>query len=158
MKFEFFYSFFYFQPISSSSSASVTSSPPFQLVNQPLLHQTTKPGFESMRHSLSNMSLSSRCSYDNMDENTGDIDHHPISYYTNSNHSKQTRRISLNQADNLSTNSAATLRTDSYRQAHPLQSFAFEYPKRPLLPQSTESNNQQNRRKLNGNKQYEISV
>jgi hypothetical protein len=93
-----------------------------------------------------------------MDENTEDIDHHPISYYTNSNHSKQTRRISLNQADNLSTNSAATLRTDSYRQAHPLQSFAFEYPKRPLLPQSTENNNQQNRRKLNGNKQYEISV
>jgi len=49
-----------------------------------------------------------------------------------------------------------TLRTDSYRQAHPLQSFAFDYPKRSLLPQSIENNN--NRRKINGNKQYEISV
>ena len=146
----------HFQAISSSSSASVASSSPFQLVNQPLLHQTTKPGFESMRHSLSNMSLSSRCSYDNIgdDNNTDDI-HQPVPYYPNS---KQTRRVSLNQADNLSTNSAMTLRTDSYRQAHPLQSFAFEYPKRTLLPQSTENNSQHNRRKLNGNKQYEISV
>jgi hypothetical protein len=92
-----------------------------------------------------------------MDENAEDI-HHPIPYYPNLNHLKQTRRISLNQADTLSMNSAMTLRTDSYRQAHPLQSFAFDYPKRSLLPQSTENNNQQNRRKLNGNKQYEISV
>jgi len=106
------------------------------------------------------MSLSSRCSYDNIDENTED-NHQSLSYYTNNN-SKQIKRIYLNQnslqADTLSTNSAATLRTDSYRQAHPLQSYAFEYPKRSLLPQSIENNNQQNRRKINGNKHYEISV
>jgi len=69
------------------------------------------------------------------------------------------KRIYINQnstqSDTLSTNSALTLRTDSYRQAHPLQSFAFDYPKRSLLPQSIENNN---RRKLNGNKHYEIAV
>ncbi len=138
----------------------MTSSSPFQSVQKSLLHQTKKPGFDSVRRSLSNMSLSSRCSYDNIDENTED-NHQSLSYYTNNN-SKQIKRIYLNQnslqADTLSTNSAATLRTDSYRQAHPLQSYAFEYPKRSLLPQSIENNNQQNRRKINGNKHYEISV
>ena len=29
-----------------------------------------------------------------------------------------------------------TLRTESYRQAHPLQTFAFDYPKQPLISQS----------------------
>lgn len=97
-----------------------------------------------------------------MHEN-GDEIRSPLPYYPPSNNSKQIKRISLNQADNISTNSAITLRTDSYRQAHPLQSFAFDYPKRPLLAQPMEnnhspSNNPSNRRKLNGNKQYEISV
>jgi hypothetical protein len=143
--------------MSSSSSASVTSSSPFQPVKKPLIHQTTKPSYESIRRSLSNMSLSSRCSYDNIDGNTGDL-HPPLSYYTNNN-SRQMKRLYLNQnsiqADTLSNNSALTLRTDSYRQAHPLQSFAFDYPKRSLLPQPIENNTQ---RKINGNKHYEISV
>ena len=92
-----------------------------------------------------------------MNENTEEI--RPSQpYYTNTNNPKQMKRISLNQADTISTTSAMTLRTDSYRQAHPLQSFAFDYPKRALLPPSTETNNQSTRRKLNGNKQYEISV
>ncbi len=146
---------FYLKPISSSSSASVTSSSPFQPVQKPLIHQTTKPNFESIRRSLSNMSLSSRCSYDNIDGNTGDL-HPPLSYYTNNNNSRQMKRLYLNQnsiqADTLSNNSALTLRTDSYRQAHPLQSFAFDYPKRS---QTIENNTQ---RKMNGNKHYEISV
>jgi len=146
------------QPTSSSSSASVTSSSPFQPVKKPLLHQTIKPEFESIRRSASNISLSSRYSYDNIDENTEDI-RPPLPYYTNNKNSKQMKRIYINQnstqSDTLSTNSALTLRTDSYRQAHPLQSFAFDYPKRSLLPQSIENNN---RRKLNGNKHYEIAV
>jgi hypothetical protein len=111
------------------------------------------------------MSLSSRCSYDNIDGNEED-NHQPLPYPTNNNNniSKQMKRIYINQnsaqADNVSTNSAATLRTDSYRQAHPLQSFAFDYPKRPLLSQSIPNNDQENRRKINGNnnKHYEISV
>ena len=101
-------------------------------------------------------------------QETGDDIRSPLPYYPPTNHAKQIKRISLNQSDNISTNSAMTLRTDSYRQAHPLQSFAFDYPKRPLLAQSTETNpslnnnhhlhNPSSRRKLNGNKQYEISV
>ncbi|CAF4748858.1 unnamed protein product [Rotaria sp. Silwood1] len=156
------------QQISSSTSSSVTSSLPFQPVKKNLLQQTTKPGFESIRRSLSNLSLSSRCSYDNMEENEDDI-HQPLPYqtisnnnYNNNNSSKQMKKMYVNQnsiqSDNISTNSAMTLRTDSYRQAHPLHSFAFDYPKRPLLPQSKQNNEQQNRRKVNGNKQYEISV
>ncbi|CAF3709582.1 unnamed protein product [Rotaria sordida] len=155
------------QSISSSTSTSVTSSLPFQPVKKNLIHQTTKPGFESIRRSLSNMSLSSRCSYDNIEENEVDI-HQPLPYQTstttnnNNNSSKQLKKIYMNhnsvQSDNVSTNSAITLRTDSYRQAHPLHSFAFDYPKRPLLSQSIQNNDQQNRRKLNGNKHYEISV
>jgi hypothetical protein len=47
-----------------------------------------------------------------------------------------------------------TLRTESYRQAHPLQSFAFEYPKQPLISQSGEKNDQQ----IGLKKHYEISV
>ena len=74
------------------------------------------------------MSLSSRCSYDNIDENEGTIQS-PLPYYVNNN-SKQLKKISMNQnsiqTDTVSTNSAMTLRTDSYRQAHPLQSFAFD--------------------------------
>jgi len=70
------------QPTSSSSSASVTSSSPFQPVKKPLLHQTIKPEFESIRRSASNISLSSRYSYDNIDENTEDI-RPPLPYYTN---------------------------------------------------------------------------
>ncbi|CAF0745783.1 unnamed protein product [Adineta steineri] len=153
------------KPPSIASSASVTSSSSFQPVKKPLLHQTKKPEFDSLRRSLSNMSLSSRCSYDNVDGNEDDI-HQPLPYYVNNpnnnNNSKQMKRIYINQnsvqADNVSTNSAMTLRTDSYRQAHPLQSFAYDYPKRPLLPQSVQSTNQQSRRKTNGNKHYEISV
>jgi len=117
-----------------------------------------------MRRSLSNMSLSSRCSYDNVNENHEDI-HQPVPYYTNNsnnNNSKQMKKVYMNQnsvqADNVSTNSVMTLRTDSYRQAHPLQSFAFDYPKRLLLPQSIQNNDQHNRKKLDANKHYEISV
>ena len=108
------------------------------------------------------MSLSSRCSYDNIDGHEDDI-HQPLPYHPTTNNSKQMKRIYINQnsvqADNVSTNSAATLRTDSYRQAHPLQSFAFDYPKRPLLTQTISNNDQDTRRKVNGNdKHYEISV
>lgn len=148
----------YLKPLSNSSSASVISSSPFQYAKKPLSYQPTKPGYESIRRSLSNISLSSRCSYDNVNENPADI-HQSLPYYTNIN-SKQIKRNNLNgnsiQADTQSTNSAITLRTDSYRQAHPLQSFAFDYPKRSLLSQSIENNNRQ---KVNGNnKHYEISV
>ncbi|CAF2343791.1 unnamed protein product [Rotaria sp. Silwood2] len=161
-----------YKPVSTSTSASVTSSFPFQPVKKNPSHQTTKPGFESIRRSLSNMSLSSRCSYDNIEEDEDEDDiHQPLPYQTsnnnnnnnnNNNSSKQMKKMYINQnsiqSDNVSTNSAMTLRTDSYRQAHPLHSFAFDYPKRPLLPQSKQNNEQQNRRKINGNKHYEISV
>ena len=61
-----------------------------------------------------------------------------------------------NPGDTVSTTSALTLRTESYRQAHPLQSFAFDYPKQPLLTQSTSPTN---KNQTNGSKkQYEISV
>lgn len=56
--------------------------------------------------------------------------------------------------DATSTTSALTLRTESYRQAHPLKSFAFDYPKRPLLHQSTSGQDSQNET----HKSYEISV
>ncbi|UJR28127.1 hypothetical protein I4U23_009383 [Adineta vaga] len=152
------------KPSSSASSASVTSSSSIQPMKKSLIHQTKKPEYDSMRRSLSNMSLSSRCSYDNVDENDDDL-HQPLPYYSNNNNnnnSKQMKRIYMNQnsiqADNVSTNSMATLRTDSYRQAHPLQSFAYDYPKRPLISQINQATDQQNRSKLNGNKHYEISV
>ena len=56
--------------------------------------------------------------------------------------------------DTASTNSAMTLRTESYRQAHPLQSFAFDYPKRSLISQTITKKDNQN----GNNKHYEISV
>lgn len=143
--------------MSTSSSNSAISSSPFQSVKK----SSSKPGYESVRRSLSNISLSSRCSYDNINENPDD-NHQPLPYYpnnNNTNNSKQIKRNNFNenfhQADTQSTTSAITLRTDSYRQAHPLQSFAFDYPKRSLLSQTIENNN---RRKTNETKHYEISV
>ncbi|CAF4575586.1 unnamed protein product [Rotaria sp. Silwood2] len=59
------------------------------------------------------------------------------------------------QGDATSTTSALTLRTESYRQAHPLQSFAFDYPKRPLISQSISRKDNQNG---TNNKNYEIAV
>jgi len=58
------------------------------------------------------------------------------------------------QGDTESTTSAMTLRTESYRQAHPLQSFAFDYPKQPLISQSTSKKDREN----GPTKHYEISV
>jgi hypothetical protein len=52
-----------------------------------------------MRRSLSNMSLPSRCSYDNVNENQEDI-HQPVPYYTNNsnnNNSKQMKKVYMNQ-------------------------------------------------------------
>lgn len=124
-----------------------------------------KPIVESLGRSLSNMSLSSRCSYDNLDGHEDQFSE-TVPYYPpgQSNHSKSAlKRIYMNQhsvqADTMSTNSSATLRTDSYRQAHPLQSFAFDYPKRPLISQSRKpTDHPSNRTRANANKQYEISV
>jgi len=128
------------QPTSSSSHASSSSSSPVQSIKNPLKPKT------NIRESLSNISLSSRYSYDNIDENEEYIfDIHgrrqrpipvtPIEYYSNN---KQTNRMNNDiQGDTESTTSAMTLRTESYRQAHPLQSFAFDYPKQPLISQST---------------------
>jgi hypothetical protein len=109
------------------------------------------------------MSLSSRYSYDNINENEDYVfDIHgrrqrplpstPIDYLTNNN--KQTSRMNDAQGDTASTTSAMTLRTESYRQAHPLQTFAYDYPKQPLISQSTSKKDHQNGPK----KQYEISV
>ncbi|CAF0870226.1 unnamed protein product [Adineta ricciae] len=153
------------KPSSSASSASVTSSSSIQPMKKTLIHQTKKPEFDSMHRSLSNMSLSSRCSYDNVDGTEEDLPQ-PLPYYSannnNNSNSKQMKKIYMNQnsvqADNVSTNSMMTLRTDSYRQAHPLQSFAYDYPKRALLPQTLQASDQPNRGKFNGNKHYEISV
>jgi hypothetical protein len=140
----------------------VASSSSFQPVQKPLLHQVNKPIVESLRRSLSNMSLSSRCSYDNIDGNTDDIQQTLPDYTKTHTNPKALKRFYMNQhatqADSVSTNSSATLRTDSYRQAHPLQSFAFDYPRRPLLSQSRKSNDNDSRQKLNGTKQYEIAV
>lgn len=123
-----------------------------------------KPVVESLGRSLSNMSLSSRCSYDNLDGRDDQVGE-SLPYYgnTHSNPKSTLKRVYMNQhsvqADTMSTNSSATLRTDSYRQAHPLQSFAFDYPKRPLISQSRKPAEQENNRtRFNGNKQYEISV
>lgn len=120
-----------------------------------------------MRRSLSNMSLSSRYSYDNIDENEEYIfDIHgrrqrpipgtPIDYLSSNN--QQTKRINTTNTDGpgdtTSTASAATLRTESYRQAHPLQSFAFDYPKQPLISQTISKKDHQNE----PTKHYEIAV
>lgn len=109
------------------------------------------------------MSLSSRYSYDNVDETeeyTFDVHGQrqrpipmtPIEYYMQTKPHK--RMNSDAQADTASTTSAMTLRTESYRQAHPLQTFAFDYPKRPLLSQSMPRKDHPN----GSSKQYEISV
>lgn len=109
------------------------------------------------------MSLSSRYSYDNIDENEEYIvDIHgrrqrplpptPIDYLS---HSKPLETQPEGQADTVSTTSALTLRTESYRQAHPLQSFAFDYPKQSRNAQPASTSKTQ----ANGpRKQYEISV
>ena len=127
-----------------------------------MLHQVHKPAVESLRRSLSNVSISSRCSYDNIDQNGDTFQEISPTHQDRNEKAKSIKRNFLNQhsvqVDTISTNSSATLRTDSYRQAHPLQSFAFDYPKRPLLAQTRKSNGHDNRQKLNGNKHYEISV
>jgi hypothetical protein len=108
------------------------------------------------------MSLSSRYSYDNIDENEEYVfDIHgrrqrplpstPIDYLTNT---KQASKMNDIQGDTTSTTSAMTLRTESYRQAHPLQTFAYDYPKQPLISQPLSKKDHQNGPK----KQYEISV
>ncbi|CAF3414086.1 unnamed protein product [Rotaria sp. Silwood1] len=150
------------QPTSSSSSSnssSPSSSPIQSIKNQP-------KSKTNMRHSSSNMSLSSRYSYDNINENEEyifDIHGHrqrpipatPIDM--DSNHKQTTRMNTINndvQGDATSTTSALTLRTESYRQAHPLQSFAFDYPKRPSISQSITRKDNKN----GSNKNYEIAV
>jgi hypothetical protein len=146
---------FVFQPTSSSSQTSSSSASPIQSIKN-----QSKP-ITQLRRSLSNMSLSSRYSYDNIDENEEYIfDIHgrrqrplpptPIDYHLNN---TQIQKVDI-QGDTASTTSAMTLRTESYRQAHPLQSFAFDYPKQPLISQSGEKNDQQTGVK----KHYEISV
>ncbi|UJR21315.1 hypothetical protein I4U23_024406 [Adineta vaga] len=149
------------QPTSSSShiSSSSSSSPIQSIKNQ-------SKAKNNLPRTLSNMSLSSRYSYDNIDENeeyTFDVHGQrqrptpgtPNDYLTKTNHTKRMNTINNDpQGDTASTTSAMTLRTESYRQAHPLQSFAFDYPKQPLLSQSTS-------RKDNSHvpsKHYEISV
>jgi hypothetical protein len=106
------------------------------------------------------MSLSSRYSYDNVDENDEyvyDV-HGQRQQSLSTGHglaSKTKANIATDaQADTASTTSAMTLRTESYRQAHPLKSFAFDYPKRPLLSQSSTKKDPSNGK----SKQYEISV
>jgi hypothetical protein len=120
-----------------------------------------KPIVESLRRSLSNMSLSSRYSYDNIADQEDHVQETLPSLTDPHHHSKVMKRIYMNQhsvqADNVSTNSSATLRTDSYRQAHPLQSFAFDYPKRPLLPQSRKSTEHDNQPRFD-KKQSMVSV
>jgi hypothetical protein len=112
------------------------------------------------------MSLSSRYSYDNIDENEEYIfDIHgrrqrpipstPIDYYSNNKQIKRMNTVNNDvQGDTASTTSAMTLRTESYRQAHPLQTFAFDYPKQPLISQSIPKKDHQN----GPTKHYEISV
>ena len=110
------------------------------------------------------MSLSSHYSYDNIDENEEyTVDIHgrrqrplpptPIDYLSQSN------PLAIQpegQGDTVSTTSGLTLRTESYRQAHPLQSFAFDYPKQSRNAQPTTTTN---KTQANGpRKQYEISV
>ncbi|CAF1249596.1 unnamed protein product [Adineta steineri] len=149
------------QPTSSSSHmSSSSSSSPVQPVKNQVKSKT------NMRRSFSNMSLSSRYSYDNIDENeeyTYDIHGHrqrpipgtPIDYLSKTKPTKRMNTVNNDiQGDTASTTSAMTLRTESYRQAHPLQSFAFDYPKQPLLPQSLSRKDSSNL----PNKHYEISV
>lgn len=140
----------------------MTSSSSFRPAQKPLLHQMNKPIVETVRRSLSNMSLSSRYSYDNIADQEDHVQETLPSLTDPHHHSKAMKRIYMTQhsvqADNVSTNSSATLRTDSYRQAHPLQSFAFDYPKRPLLPQSRKSTEHDNQPRIKANKHYEISV
>ncbi|CAF2411964.1 unnamed protein product [Rotaria sp. Silwood2] len=149
------------QPTSSSSHSSSSSSSPIQSIKNQSKSKT------NIRHSSSNMSLSSRYSYDNINENEEYMfDIHgnrqrplpstPMDL--NSNHKQTTRMNTINndvQGDATSTTSALTLRTESYRQAHPLQSFAFDYPKRPLISQSISRKDNQNG---TNNKNYEIAV
>lgn len=109
------------------------------------------------------MSLSSRYSYDNIDENEEYVyDVHgrrqrplpptPIEYHLNNN-TKQVKRMNTDgQTDTASTTSAMTLRTESYRQAHPLQTFAYDYPKQPLISQTKKDHQNEL------NKHYEIAV
>lgn len=144
--------------ISSSSSSSRTPSP------LPEIKNPSEKAPLNWQRSLSNMSLSSRYSYDNIndgEEYSYDIhgkQKKPVS--TKSTELHQTgsamvlRSNSDVQADTNSTNSAMTLRTESYRQAHPLHSFAFDYPKRS----TPNSSNLNKPNPCNNIKQYEISV
>lgn len=153
-----------FQSNSSSPSESTFSSSPIQPAQKPLLpNQANRSGGQSLQRSLSNLSISSRYSYDNIDQN-GDTFQETLPSFSKHHMgmTKNNKRTYIQQnavqADTISTNSSTTLRTDSYRQAHPLQSYAFDYPKRPLLGQPKKSNGHDNRQKLNGSKHYEISV
>ncbi|NJN37374.1 MAG: amidohydrolase family protein [Nitrospiraceae bacterium] len=134
-------------------SSSSSSSPILAMKNQPKAKAT-------LNRSSSNMSLSSRYSYDNLDENEAYIfDAHGQRQRVSAddyqmatkNHARMNADL---QAETSSTTSAITLRTESYRQAHPLKSFAFDYPKRPLLTQTSTKKDQANGK----SKQYEISV
>ncbi|CAF1082322.1 unnamed protein product [Adineta ricciae] len=148
------------QPTSSSSQLSSSSSSPIQPIKTQSKPKTNLP------RTLSNVSLSSRYSYDNMDENEEyifDVHGHrqrptpgtPNDYLAKTNHTKRMNTINSDlQGDTASTTSAMTLRTESYRQAHPLQSFAFDYPKQPLLSQSSSKKDNSHA----PNKHYEISV
>lgn len=126
----------------------------------PTLPPQSKSKSNTVHHSPSNISSSSHYSYDNIDENEEyTVDIHgrrqrplpptPIDYLS---HTKPMEIQLEGQGDTASTTSAHTLRTESYRQAHPLQSFAFDYPKQSRNAQTSSTN-------PNGSKkQYEISV
>ncbi|CAF3470203.1 unnamed protein product [Rotaria socialis] len=148
------------QPTSSSSPSSSRSSSPIQSIK----HQQ-KPK-APIHRSSSNLSISSRYSYDNINENEEySFNIHgqrqralPAASTDFRQNNKQTRRMNtVNHdvhGDAESMASALTLRTESYRHAHPLKSFAFDYPKRTLMSQTIPKTDNQN----GTNKNYEIAV
>ncbi|CAF0784414.1 unnamed protein product [Didymodactylos carnosus] len=182
---------------SSSSSSSTSSINERKQQRQKLIKQQQsmvedpRQTFHSSFHrSVSNMSLSSKCSYDNVedsetiynendDDGSADIiisgrkynsnNHKLISSVSNIQyyndyilHKPLRTKPDGDNASNNTTNSGITLRNESYRQAHPVMSFSYDYPSHPSSIRHTTLTMSQEQlpvgvRKLDG-KHYEISV
>ena len=159
------FSFFFLKPTSSSSRPSSSSSSPSSLtpIQSTKTRTKAKPNIPQIS---SNISLSSRYSYDNVNENEEyifDIHGHrrrPLPatpsdhFYSNNGQTKRMNTTNIDiQGDTESITSAMTLRTESYRNAHPFQSYTFDYPKRSSQLESRKDNQNQIQ-----TKHYEISV
>jgi len=123
---------------SSSSSESISSNSPRSSVSSSSGIDPIKSDQQPLRRSLSIMSISSRYSLDNIDETEEYIvDVHGRRQRPMPPTPLESSTIHEEHVDSIS------VRADSYRRAHSLQSFAFDYPTKTPLRKP---------------KQYEIAV